>query len=81
MADGVSGWNDYGFSSSLFSNGLMDNCKSEIESYLSQQKESQQSKIIMKKMRKNGSFLSMENLDVDAAVNSSFSDDGKIDGD
>lgn len=30
VADGVSGWNDYGFSSSAFSNSLMDNCKSEI---------------------------------------------------
>jgi hypothetical protein len=26
VADGVSGWNDYGFSSSLFSNQLMQNC-------------------------------------------------------
>jgi hypothetical protein len=34
----------------------------------------------MKKMRKNGSYLSMENLDVDGAVNSSLSDDGNVDG-
>lgn len=40
VADGVSGWNDYGFSSSLFSTSLMENCKVEIEGYLSQQKES-----------------------------------------
>jgi serine/threonine protein phosphatase PrpC len=41
VSDGVSGWNDYGFSSSAFSNSLMENCKSEIDGYLSQQKESQ----------------------------------------
>lgn len=35
VADGVSGWNDYGFTSSLFSTQLMDNCKIEIEGYLS----------------------------------------------
>jgi len=27
IADGVSGWNDYGFSSAAFSNELMSNCK------------------------------------------------------
>lgn len=36
VADGVSGWNDYGFSSSLFATTLMDNCKTEIESFLDQ---------------------------------------------
>ena len=34
VADGVSGWNDYGFSSSLFATQIMQNCKDEIESYL-----------------------------------------------
>jgi hypothetical protein len=34
VADGVSGWNDYGFSSSLFSTQLMENCKKEIEEYI-----------------------------------------------
>ncbi len=34
VADGVSGWNDYGFSSSLFASQIMQNCKDEIESYL-----------------------------------------------
>ena len=34
VADGVSGWNDYGFSSSMFSNQLMNNCKQEIEDFL-----------------------------------------------
>lgn len=35
MSDGVSGWNDYGFSSSAFANQLMENCLSEIEGYMS----------------------------------------------
>ena len=33
VADGVSGWNDFGFSSEAFSNQLMNNCKTEIESF------------------------------------------------
>ena len=31
IADGVSGWQDFGISSEAFSNELMSNCKSEIE--------------------------------------------------
>ena len=31
VADGVSGWVDFGFSSEAFSNELMDNCKANIE--------------------------------------------------
>lgn len=34
VADGVSGWNDYGFSSSLFATQLMENCRLEIEGFL-----------------------------------------------
>jgi hypothetical protein len=34
VADGVSGWNDYGFSSSEFSNQLMNNCRDEIWAYI-----------------------------------------------
>jgi serine/threonine protein phosphatase PrpC len=34
VADGVSGWNDYGFSSSAFANQLMDYCKKEVEDFL-----------------------------------------------
>ena len=37
VADGVSGWNDYGFSSEAFSNSLMDNCLKEIENYMNRQ--------------------------------------------
>mgnify|MGYP000952165806 CR=1 FL=1 len=33
IADGVSGWNDYGFSSSAFSTEMMKNCKSELEEF------------------------------------------------
>ena len=62
MADGVSGWNDYGFSSSMFSNQLMENCKTELEEFLIQSQQNNESKQILKKMRKKGSFLSMENL-------------------
>lgn len=63
VADGVSGWNDYGFSSSAFANQLMDNCKKEIEDFISYKK-LQQTKPKKKKMRKTGSYLSMENLGV-----------------
>jgi serine/threonine protein phosphatase PrpC len=61
VADGVSGWNDYGFSSSAFANQLMDNSKAEIENYLLGIKSPTSSK---KKLRKTGSFLSMDNLGV-----------------
>ena len=33
VADGVSGWNDFGLSSDAFSNELMENCKLEIEQF------------------------------------------------
>ena len=33
VADGVSGWNDFGFSSEAFSHELMNNCKAEIEQF------------------------------------------------
>lgn len=33
IADGVSGWVDFGFSSRAFSNQLMDSCKTEIENF------------------------------------------------
>lgn len=34
VADGVSGWNDYGFSSQGFSQELMFNSKNEIEKFV-----------------------------------------------
>lgn len=42
----------------------MDNCKKEMEQHLSAQKEVLESKKMMKKIRKSGSYLSMENLDL-----------------
>eukprot|EP00347_Sterkiella_histriomuscorum_P004556 403360013 len=75
VSDGVSGWNDYGFSSSAFANQLMDYCKSEIEGFLDSQKDSQQSVQIMKKMRRSGSYLSMENLDVEVDSDQSLEDE------
>lgn len=64
VADGVSGWNDYGFSSSAFSTQLMDSCKSFIETYLKQEDQNKQSKKMMQRIKKQKSYLSMENLDV-----------------
>ena len=66
MADGVSGWNDFGFSSEAFSHELMDNCKKEIESFERQSAERMQGKTKYKKMRKRRSFMSLEQLDNDS---------------
>ena len=60
VADGVSGWNDFGFSSEAFSHELMDNCKKEIESFERQSAERMQGKTKYKKMRKRRSFMSLE---------------------
>lgn len=35
VADGVSGWNDYGYSSQDFANQLMENCRKELERHIS----------------------------------------------
>ena len=40
----------------------MENCKTELEEFLIQSQQNNESKQILKKMRKKGSFLSMENL-------------------
>jgi hypothetical protein len=63
MADGVSGWNDYGFSSSLFSNQLMTNCNEEIKNYIIEMKKNNKAKKEYSKLKKSSSYLSMENLD------------------
>jgi len=60
VADGVSGWNDYGFSSSAFSHDLMRFCKEEIDLFIKNGQEQQESKHLLKKMRRTGSYLSME---------------------
>ena len=64
VADGVSGWNDYGFSSSAFSSQLMQYSKEEIENYLNEEKNRGQQKKAYSKMKKSASYLSMENLDL-----------------
>ena len=62
VADGVSGWNDYGFSSSAFSTQLMEFSNEEIDKCL---KEGTAHKEKFKKLKKSSSYLSMENLDLD----------------
>lgn len=73
VADGVSGWNDYGFSSSAFSMQLMQNCKDEIEQYLQDERNRGIQKKAYSKMKKSASYLSMENLD----INEENGDDGE----
>jgi len=63
IADGVSGWVDFGFSSEAFSNQLMDNCRNEIELFDRQKQSKAEIKIQSKRMRKAGSFMSFEMLD------------------
>ena len=55
----------------------MDNCKDQIEKYISKNKASLQSKQLMKKMRKNASCLSMENLNLDEENDDRLSDSMK----
>jgi serine/threonine protein phosphatase PrpC len=71
VADGVSGWNDYGFSSSLFSNQLMSFCNEEIKTYIIEEKNTQKSKKSFSKLKKSASYLSMENLDLNDEEQSS----------
>ena len=63
VADGVSGWNDFGFSSEAFSHELMANCKNEIEQFDRQSAERIQGKTRYYKNRKRRSFMSLEQLD------------------
>ena len=74
VADGVSGWNDYGFSSSLFSNQLMSFCNEEIKNYIEEAKHAQKSKKSFSKLKKSSSYLSMENLDLNEEEQSSEED-------
>jgi serine/threonine protein phosphatase PrpC len=61
VSDGVSGWNDYGFSSDEFSKQLMQNAKLIIEKKLKQEKKTtfEKVKIIFNKTR---SVLSLKNF-------------------
>lgn len=60
MADGVSGWVDFGFSSHAFSTELMKNCHEEIKRLEAEKWRKSEDKAISTNMRKNSSFLSFE---------------------
>jgi len=62
VSDGVSGWNDYGFSSSAFSSSLMNNCLDEIEKCLEKGVQQKESKKMMKLLKTVRSFLFLENM-------------------
>lgn len=71
VSDGVSGWNDYGFSSDQFSLQLMSNSKKYIERCIrralkgkSNGKKHKGSKSAAGGLAKSRSFLSMDNLDI-----------------
>jgi len=63
IADGVSGWVDFGFSSQAFSRQLMQNCQAEIELFDRHRQHMAEEKIAAKHMRKTASFMSLEMLD------------------
>ena len=60
VADGVSGWVDFGFSSHAFSTELMKNCQEEIKRLEAEKWRKSEDKAISTNMRKNSSFLSFE---------------------
>lgn len=63
VADGVSGWNDYGFSSHEFANQLMEFSRAELEKFDRMAEEMLDSKLKLKKSKK--SFVNLETLDDD----------------
>ena len=70
VSDGVSGWNDYGFSSDQFSLQLMMYAKQMLEKYIKQGvkgKGSKQARSVTARggMKRNRSLLSMDNLDIE----------------
>lgn len=72
VSDGVSGWNDYGFSSDQFSLQLMFNAKKQIEKVVQRALDSKRVKRRKKPergspMKRNRSYLSMDNLDIEEA--------------
>jgi hypothetical protein len=69
VADGVTGWNEYGFSSSDFSTELMENCRKEIDIFLNKYKKIEKSRKNQNKLKRNGSYISMENLDTNEDPN------------
>mmetsp|Transcript_47329 Transcript_47329/g.34620 ORF Transcript_47329/g.34620 Transcript_47329/m.34620 type:complete len:102 (+) Transcript_47329:535-840(+) len=52
----------------------MENCKKEIEQYLTMKKDAEESKQMMRKLKKSKSYLSMENIIVDDESDMSPSD-------
>lgn len=60
VADGVSGWNDFGFSSQEFATQLMSFSKQEAEQFDKQPGEKLQEKKELQRIRKRGSFLNFE---------------------
>jgi len=68
IADGVSGWVEFGFSSAAFSNALMQNCKAEVELFDRQRQRMVEDKQTSRLMRKNTSFMSLEMLDSASAL-------------
>lgn len=65
VSDGVSGWNDYGFSSDQFSLQLMYNSKKVIEKAINHALKNNKDKISKGFRRNNKSYLSMDNLDIE----------------
>lgn len=65
VADGVSGWIDFGFSSEAFSNELMTNCKAEIIQFELEQESKMHCREDFNKMKKKRSFMSMEGLTIE----------------
>lgn len=95
VSDGVSGWNDYGFSSDQFSLQLMHNAKKMVEKSIKYALDKNKNKVSKPRggLKANQSFLSLDNLDIDEAsgskesggesedgdINSSFSDENSKD--
>lgn len=71
VSDGVSGWNDYGFSSDQFSLQLMFNSKKTIEKAIESAMKNNKTKIKKGMRSARKSYLSMDNLDIEEEENES----------
>lgn len=65
VSDGVSGWNDYGFSSDQFSLQLMFNSKLIIEKAINSALRNDKDEIRKGMRSRTKSYLSMDNLDIE----------------
>jgi hypothetical protein len=63
VADGVSGWNDFGFSPHAFSTQLMDHAKKELENFTTLMTEMTDEKRRSKSYSNNLEEFNLENLD------------------